>query len=111
MAKKTDSIELNNTADVDAAPTEAVNTPASGMGDANTDTVNTANPAESTAALQEVPALFTLDALADKHRVASWQQAALLRFTGWAVGKEVSEADYTAALKNLQYRRMGSGRA
>lgn len=56
-------------------------------------------------------ALLTLDALADKHRVASWQQAALLRLTGWAAGKEVSEADYAAALNNLQYRRMGSGRA
>lgn len=64
----------------------------------------TAPPAES----QEDR--FELSVLASRHRVASWQQAALLRLMGWADGKMVTDADYQAALRKLQGRRMGGGR-
>lgn len=59
---------------------------------------------------QSGPALEDLAVLAARHRVASWQQAALLRLMGWADGKMVSDADYQAALRKLQGRRMGGGR-
>lgn len=53
---------------------------------------------------------FELSVLASRHRVPSWQQAALLRLMGWADGKMVTDADYQAALAGLHGRRMGGGR-
>ncbi len=58
----------------------------------------------------EAPALEQLSVLADRHRVPSWQQAALLRFMDWTDDRLVSDADYRAALESLQHRRMGGGR-
>lgn len=116
MAKKNTTEEQENTAGATTAPPVTTDTPdtPNTPPDASTDvTTGTPPPAETSAEQQPLtaPDLFTLDALADRHRVASWQQAALVRLTGWAEGKHVSEAEYTAALKNLQHRRMGSGRA
>lgn len=54
--------------------------------------------------------LLSLSALADKHRVASWRQAALLRYMGWEDDKLVSEANYKDALAALDNRRIGGGR-
>lgn len=54
--------------------------------------------------------LMDLAVLADRHRVPSWQQAALLRLMGWMDGKRVSDADYRAALESLRTRRIGGGR-
>ncbi len=54
--------------------------------------------------------LHTLDDLALSFRVPTWQQAALVRFMGWAPDKKVSEAEYADALDSLNSRRMGSGR-
>lgn len=59
----------------------------------------------------QTPALENLSALADRHRVPSWQQAALCRFMGWAEGKLVSDAEYRDALENLKRRRLCGGRA
>ena len=59
----------------------------------------------------ETPALESLSALADRHRVPSWQQAALCCFMGWAEGKLVSDAEYRDALENLKRRRLCGGRA
>ena len=59
----------------------------------------------------QAPALESLSALADRHRVPSWQQAALCRFMGWAEGKLVSDAEYRDALENLKRRRLCGGRA
>lgn len=56
------------------------------------------------------PALESLSVLADRHRVPSWQQAALLRFMDWTDDRLVSDAEYRAALDNLKYRRIGGGR-
>lgn len=56
------------------------------------------------------PALESLSVLADRHRVPSWQQAALLRFMDWTDDKLVSDAAYRAALEELKYRRIGGGR-
>lgn len=52
----------------------------------------------------------SLSALADRHRVAGWQQAALLRLMGWEDDKRVSDAEYRAALEHLKCRRIGGGR-
>ena len=62
------------------------------------------------AAKAEAPALESLAALADRHRVPAWQEAALCRFMGWAEGKMVSSAEYLAALGKLNSRRLGGGR-
>lgn len=56
------------------------------------------------------PKLESLSALADRHRVAGWQQAALLRLMGWEDDKRVSDAEYRAALETLKSRRIGGGR-
>lgn len=56
------------------------------------------------------PALESLGVLADRHRVPSWQQAALLRYAGWADDKLVTEAEYAEALEGLKNRRIGGGR-
>lgn len=56
------------------------------------------------------PVLESLSVLADRHRVPSWQQAALLRFMDWTDDRLVSDADYRAALGNLKHRRIGGGR-
>ena len=61
--------------------------------------------------LEEKPnGLQSLDVLADRHRVPAWQHAALLRLTGWADDKQVTDADYQKALDNLKVRRIGGGR-
>lgn len=53
------------------------------------------------------PELFSIDELAEKHRLASWKSAALNRMKGWEPGKRVSEAEYAAALAQLANRRIG----
>ena len=58
----------------------------------------------------ETSALENLSVLADRHRVPSWQQAALCRFMGWEDGKMVSDAEYREALNSLKRRRLGGGR-
>lgn len=54
--------------------------------------------------------LENLSVLADRHRVPSWQQAALCRFMGWEDGKMVRDAEYREALNSLKNRRLGGGR-
>lgn len=56
------------------------------------------------------PALESLSVLADRHRVPSWQQAALCRFMGWAEGKMLTDDEYRAALAGLTARHLGGGR-
>lgn len=71
-----------------------------------------ADTQENVAAATEEPgpALESLSVLADRHRVPSWQQAALLRFMDWTDDRLVSDAAYRAALNELKYRRIGGGR-
>lgn len=59
---------------------------------------------------QEAAELLSLSALAARHRVPSWQQAALCRYMGWADGKMLTDAEYGNALKQLAARHMGGGR-
>lgn len=66
------------------------------------------NPPENTT--PATPALETLAELANRYRVPAWQQAALVRFMGWAEGRQVTATDYAAALDNLKNRRVGGGR-
>lgn len=61
-------------------------------------------------AAQIQPVLETLSVLADRHRVTSWQQAALMRCMGWESGKLVTDAEYRAALERIKNRPMGGGR-
>ena len=65
---------------------------------------------DAAAPAQEASELLTLSALAARHRVASWQQAALCRYMGWADGKMLTDAEYGTALKQLAARHMGGGR-
>ena len=58
----------------------------------------------------EAPALQSLSELAARHRVASWQQAALVRFMGWADGKMLTDEEYRVALNSLTARHLGGGR-
>ena len=58
----------------------------------------------------QAPALESLALLADRHRVPTWQQAALCRYMGWEDGKKVSNADYLDALDKIKTRRVGGGR-
>ena len=53
---------------------------------------------------------YESSALAARHRVPSWQQAALCRYMGWADGKMLTEEAYQAALNSLAQRHMGGGR-
>ena len=59
---------------------------------------------------EKAPALESLSELANRHRLTTWQQAALLRFMDWTDDKRVSEAEYAAALDGLKPRRIGGGR-
>lgn len=61
-------------------------------------------------AAAQAPELKSLSALADRHRVPSWQQAALCRMMGWADGKMLTDAAYKAALAKLSARHLGGGR-
>ena len=54
--------------------------------------------------------LLSLSVLSARHRVASWQQAALCRYMGWADGKMLTDAEYGEALKQLAARHLGGGR-
>ena len=54
--------------------------------------------------------LESLSVLADRHRVPTWQQAAVNRLMGWEAGKMVSNADYVSALDKLKARPVGGGR-
>lgn len=56
------------------------------------------------------PPLERLEVLADRHRVPTWQQAALCRYMGWEDGKMVADAAYLDALDKLKTRRVGGGR-
>ena len=68
------------------------------------------DPEKDAAPAQEASELLSLSALAARHRVASWQQAALCRYMGWADGKMLTDAEYGTALKQLAARHMGGGR-
>lgn len=59
----------------------------------------------------EAPALESLSVLADRYRVAAWQQAALCRFMGWADGKMLTDDEYMEALAQLSVRHLGGGRS
>lgn len=81
--------------------------------DAREQTPETVETPEAPAAPEtdvETPALESLSVLADRHRVPSWQQAALCRFMGWEDGKMVRDAEYREALNSLKNRRLGGGR-
>lgn len=58
----------------------------------------------------DTPELESLSVLSDRHRVPTWQQAALTRLMGWSDGKRVRDTDYTKALEALKGRRIGGGR-
>lgn len=66
--------------------------------------------AAESAETREASDLLSLSALAARHRVPSWQQAALCRYMGWADGKMLTDEAYQAALNSLAQRHMGGGR-
>jgi len=54
--------------------------------------------------------LLAIAALANRHRVPSWQLAAVMRLMGWTDDKLVTEIEFTDALTALGKRRIGGGR-
>lgn len=114
MAARKKTTEEKNEQQVAATPTEQA-APGQEEGhveDAREQTPETVETPEAPAAPEtDVEALESLSVLADRHRVPSWQQAALCRFMGWAEGKLVSDAEYRDALENLKRRRLCGGRA
>ncbi|WP_448339734.1 hypothetical protein AB9L13_00295 [Desulfovibrio piger] len=113
MAARKKTTEEKNEQQVAATPTEQA-APGQEEGhveDAREQTPETVETPEAPAAPEtDVEALESLSVLADRHRVPSWQQAALCRFMGWAEGKLVSDAEYRDALENLKRRRLCGGR-
>lgn len=65
---------------------------------------------DAQAEVRQEPPLEDVAVLAIRHRVAAWEQAALMRMMGWADGKMIADADYRAALAKLHGRRLGGGR-
>jgi hypothetical protein len=68
------------------------------------------NEEQAPQAARQAEPLFSLEELAHTHRVPGWQAAALARLMGWVAGKKTSEAEYKAALEQLNDRRQGGGR-
>lgn len=94
-----------NTEQVHVAAEEAMHeTPAQTVVETQEASVVSENPVEAAS-----PKLEHLSVLAERHRVPSWQQAALVRFMGWKDGKMASDAEYRAALTGLANRRIGGG--
>ena len=56
------------------------------------------------------PVLMSISEFAMKHRLATWQTAALLRLMEWTPEKQVSESEFASALNILHSRRIGGGR-
>ncbi|MCG8553583.1 MAG: hypothetical protein MI799_24530 [Desulfobacterales bacterium] len=54
--------------------------------------------------------IFPVEDLAKKQALPGWETAALMRSVRWAPGKQVSEADFTAALEKFRSRPQGGGR-
>lgn len=56
------------------------------------------------------PRLETLSVLADRHRLATWEHAGILRLMSWTDDKKVTAEAYETALETLRSRRIGGGR-
>ena len=69
-----------------------------------------ADPQADVAREETGPVLESLSVLADRHRVSSWQQAALLRVTDGTGDSLVSDAADRAGVENREHRRIGGGR-
>lgn len=54
--------------------------------------------------------LHPVETLADDHGLPSWETAALVTATGWAQGKQVTEAEFESALTKFRNRPQGGGR-
>ena len=113
MAARKKTTEEKNEQQAAATPAEQTSEQEEGHGeDAREQTPETVETPEASADPEtDVEALESLSVLADRHRMPSWQQAALCRFMGWAEGKLVSDAEYRDALENLKRRRLCGGRA
>ena len=100
-----DSSQQADTATAAAGIPENAGQPSEGSS-TSTDT----SDARGTVTQDEDMELESLNVLADRHRVPTWQQAALGRLMGWEAGKMVSNADYVSALDKLKSRPVGGGR-
>lgn len=100
-----ESSQKTDTATAAAGMPENAGQPSEGSS-ASTDT----SDARGTVTQDEDMELESLNVLADRHRVPTWQQAALGRLMGWEAGKMVSNADYVSALDKLKSRPVGGGR-
>lgn len=74
-----------------------------------------AAPVQKTAApskkvTQLPPKLQDIEKLADLSDLRPWEKQALFRAAGWAPGKQVSAAEFNAALARFKKRQMGAGR-
>ena len=101
------------------------NSPDNGQTEENMETMPMETEPEAAAATPESPAeaavqtpeqtsqtseLEPLAVLVDRHRIPTWQEAALLRFMDWTGDRHVSEQEFKTALDALKTRRIGGGR-
>lgn len=59
---------------------------------------------------QDENVLLTLDELAQRHRVPTWQLGALLRFMNWETDRRATDDEFAEALRLLSGRPLGGGR-
>ena len=62
------------------------------------------------AAAKKDPELFPVEQLAEAKGLPDWELAALRQATGWADGKQVSDAGFDQALTRFRSRPQGGGR-
>lgn len=65
------------------------------------------SPAKKSAAPEEIR---PVGELAQAAGIPLWETAALRQFAGWALGKQVTQTQFDAALFRLRNRRQGTGR-
>lgn len=51
-----------------------------------------------------------VERLAEEARLRSWETAGVMRLSGWAPGKEVTQSEFEEALARFRSRPMGGGR-
>ena len=103
-AKKNDTAQVNGTEEQKNGSTAQENT---GGQTSPENQPEAAKPEDAKPETAPESKIFSIDELAEKHRLASWKSAALNRMKGWEPGKRVSEAEYAGALAQLANRRIG----
>ena len=95
--------ETKNTKELEAQAKEQADAKAIAQANAESEALAKAESDAKKAAQKS----YGVDELANKHRIPSWQTAALVRLMGWEEGKLVTDDEYKKALQKLTNRRIG----